>query len=225
MDKIMRALIVVLVIGLLAFAPIGARAQTPLVPTQIIIGASGVPDANGSMTVQAVLGDSQGHPISKAVIYFTSQTNFLSGTSDVVLAQAVTNASGQAVAHFTDTFSGPMPLSAEFKGDAQYAPSNVTVQVGGASGGQEYVDHVGVDLPGYNVPPVGGAAAASVGLSRRGFSGFIQSLWPAMNGWPIAAVLLLVWSLYFFAMTFVLRVARAGVASADLPDFDSRRSP
>ncbi len=224
MDKITRVLIAGLVIGISVFAPLSVSAQSALQPTQIIIGAPGAPDANGSMTVQAVLGDSEGHPISKAVVYFTTQVQFLSGKSDVVLAQAVTGANGQAVATFTDTFSGAIPLSAEFKGDAQYAPSNVTVQVGGASGGQEYVDHVGVDLPGYNVPPVGGAAAASVGLSQRGFSGFVQSLWPAMNGWPIAAVLLLVWSLYFFAVTFVFRVARAADGPAELPDFESRRS-
>ncbi len=166
------------------------------------------------VTVQAVLGDSQGHPISKEVIYFTSQSTFLGHTSDVVLAQAVTNAQGQAVVRFIDDFSGSALLSAEFRGDAEYAPCSTSVQISESGAGQVYVDHIGVDLPGFNVPPVG-AAQASLGLSQPGIAGFIANLWPAMNGWPIAAVLLLVWSMYLLAVTFVFRVAAAGEDPAD----------
>ena len=161
--------------------------------------------------MQAVLADSQGHPISKAVVYFTTQQNFLGSTSDVVLAQAVTNANGQAVAEFTDNFSGAFALQAEFRGDTQYAPSNATAQIGAAAMAQVYVEHVGVDLPGFNVPPVG-VPMASVQSPQAGIAGFIQSLWPAMNGWPVAAVLFLVWSMYLFAVRFVFRVAAFGQA-------------
>ncbi len=224
MDKIIiRALLITTALFALACATQTARAQTALEPTQIMIGADGAPDASGHMTVQALLADSQGHPISKATIFFTTQGTFLSDKSDVVLAEAVTNAKGQAVGHFADDFSGSIPLSAEFRGDSQYAASNATAQVGGAAGGQAYEDHIGVDLPGFNVPPVA-APKASVQGPQGGLDGFIQSLWPAMNGWPVAAVLLLVWSMYFFAVTFVFRVAVSGNEPGETSDFDARRS-
>ncbi len=224
MDKrIARGLIIAMALCAMAFATRTARAQAALQPTQIMIGADGAPDASGFMTVQALLADDQGHPISKETIYFTTQAKFLSDKSDVVLAQAVTNANGQAVARFADDFSGSIALSAEFRGDAQYAASNATVQVGGAAGGQAYEDHIGVDLPGLNVPPVGAPMAAVQG-PQRGLDGFIQSLWPMMNGWPVAAVLLLVWSMYFFAVTFVFRVAASGDEAGEASDLDGRRS-
>ena len=37
------------------------------------------------MTVQAILGDSRGRPISKEVIYFTTQAKFLNGKGNVVI--------------------------------------------------------------------------------------------------------------------------------------------
>jgi hypothetical protein len=207
MDKMMvRALMIAMAFYFLAFAPWTVHAQNPLQPTQILIGAPATPKPGGLLTVQAVLADSQGHPISEAVVYFTTQQKFLGSTSDVVLAQGVTNASGQAVVQFADDFSGAFALQAEFRGDTQYAPSNAATQVGAADAAQVYVEHIGVDIPGFNVPPVG-APMASVQSPQPGISGFIQSLWPAMNGWPIAAVLLLVWSMYLFAITFVFRAA------------------
>jgi hypothetical protein len=215
MDKmIVRALMIAMAFNFLAFAPRTVHAQSPLQPTQILIGAPATPKPGGLLTVQAVLADSQGHPISKAVVYFTTQQKFLGSTSDVVLAQAVTNANGQAIAEVADNFSGAFALQAEFRGDTQYAPSNATAQVAAAAMAQVYVEHVGVDLPGFNVPPVG-APMASIGSRQDGIAGFIQSLWPAMNGWPIAAVLFLVWSMYLFAVRFIFRVAALAGEDAD----------
>ncbi|HEX8992056.1 MAG TPA: Ig-like domain-containing protein [Anaerolineales bacterium] len=223
MDKmIVRALIITMVLSVLALAPQAVRAQAALQPTQIVIAAPARSNVGGRVTVQAVLADSQGHPISKAVIYFTTQAKFLSETSDVVLAQGVTNGKGQAVAEFANDFSGTLTLQAEFRGDTQYAPSNAQTQIGTAGNQQVYAEHVGVDLPGFNVPPVG-APKAAVG-AQPGILGVIQGLWPAMNGWPVAAVLLLVWSMYFFAVTFVFRVAALGGADPDPTSADPGRS-
>ncbi len=220
MDKItVRALTIAAVLVVLACAAGPAAAQSAQQGTQIIMGGPSQSQAGAALTVQAVLADSQGHPISKAVIYFTSQSTFLGRTSDVVLAQAVTNAKGQAVATLVDDFSGTATLSAEFRGDTQYAPCNTSIQVGETGGGQVYVEHIGVDLPGFNVPP-GGTPRASLSVSQNSLSSFVASLWPAMNGWPVAAVLLLVWSMYLLAVTFVFRVAAGGAdngAPADQP--------
>ncbi len=218
----MRALLAAMVLGFLALAPRTARAQSALEPTQIVIGAPAQSNPGASLTVQALLTDSQGHPISKAVIYFTTQGTFLHDSSDVVLAQAMTNGSGQAVAQFADDFSGTIELRAEFRGDAQYAPSDATTSIATAGEQQVYAEHVGVDIPGLNVPPVR-APMASVQSPLGGIWGFVASLWPAMNGWPLAAILLLVWSMYLLAVRFVFRVAALGSEPEELPEFDSRR--
>ena len=215
MDKrIVQALMIAMAFNFLAFAPRMVHAQSPLQPTQILIGAPSTPKAGELFTVQAVLADSQGRPISKAVVYFTTQQKFLGSTSDVVLAQAVTNANGQAIAELTDNFSGAFALQAEFRGDTQYAPSNATVQVAATAMEQVYVEHVGVDLPGFTVPPVV-APKASIQSPQQGIAGFVQNLWPAMNGWPIAAVLFLVWSMYLFAVRFIFRVATLAPEDAE----------
>ncbi len=220
MDKItMRLAAMAALLAALVFAAGSASAQSAQQGTQIMMGGPAQSQAGASITMQAVLADSQGHPISKAVIYFTSQSTFLSDTSDVVLAQAVTNAKGQAVATLVDDFSGTATLSAEFRGDTQYAPCNTSIQVGETGGGQVYVEHIGVDIPGFNVPP-GGTPRASLSVSQNSLTSFLASLWPAMNGWPVAAVLLLVWSMYLLAVTFVFRVAAGGAddgAPADQP--------
>ena len=142
-------------------------------------------------------------------------------TGDVVLAQALTNADGQAVAEFVNNFSDSITLRAEFRGDEQYAASNADTQIGAVNQGQVYVEHVGVDIPGFNVPPVLGASRAAVQSSRFEIGRFVQSLWPAMNGWPVAAVLIIVWSLYLLAVRFVLRVAALGSEAGESTSVES----
>ncbi len=217
-----RVLSAALTLSILAFTPLSAQAQNSLQATQIVIGAPAQSNAGQTLTVQAVLADSQGHPISKAVVYFTTQTSFLGRKGDVVLAQAVTDEKGQAVAEFADDFSGAFNLNAEFRGDTQYAPSNATAQVTTAEDGQVYIEHVGVDIPGFNVPPVS-PRMVYVDSPRPNVWRFIQNLWPAMNGWPVAAVLILVWSMYLVAVRFVWRVAALGSKPEELPPYDSRR--
>ena len=220
MDKIIRALLLAIFLTVFAMTSGIASAQGMQEPTQIVVGAPTQSKLGETLTVQAVLADSNGHPISKATIYFTTETTFLGKKSDVVLAQAITNGNGQAVAHFSNDFSGALTLQAEFPGDQQYAASNATIQVATSGEGQVYVDHVGVDIPGFNVPPVG-ATVASL-QTQSGSARFIQSLWPAMNGWPIAAVLLLVWSMYLLAVRFVFRVAALGNEKEEKLSFEER---
>lgn len=201
-----RALVMALIIILPALAPHAARAQSQQEPTQIGIGAPAQSNVGERLTVQAVLVDSHGHPIPQETVYFTTQADFLHNSGDVVLAQAVTNKKGQAVAHFTDDFSGTITLQAEFRGDAQYTASNATTQIAMAGQNQVYAEHVGVDIPGFNVPP---RAPAMASVQYSGFNAwhFIDSLWPAMNAWPIAAVLIIVWSMYLLAVSFIFRIA------------------
>ncbi len=148
-----RGLVMMIVIILPALAPNAAQAQSQQEQSQISIGAPGQSNAGELLTVQAMLVDSRGNPISKATVFFTTQADFLHTSGDVVLAQAVTNNKGQAVTQFTDDFSGTITLQAEFRGDSQYAPSNATTQIAMAGQDQVYAEHVGVDIPGFNVSP------------------------------------------------------------------------
>lgn len=223
MDKINRALIIAMVLTFLTVAPYTARAQGMQEPTQIVVGAPSQAKLGEMLTVQAVLADGQGHAISKAVIDFTTETKFLSKSGDVVLAQAITNRNGQAVAQFVNDFSGPLTLRAEFAGDTQYAPSSATILIGIAGAGQVYVEHIGVDIPGFNVPPVS-APVVFIQTPQQRISWFIRNLWPAMNGWPVAAVLLLVWSMYLLAVRFIFRVAALGSEPKEKLSFEERRS-
>ncbi len=220
--RAMRMLMVVGLASVTAFFTQTARAQNTQMPTQIAVGGPAQSQAGQALTVQAVLADNQGHPISKEAIYFTTPSTFLGDSSEVVLAEAVTNADGQAVAQFADDFSGTMELRAEFRGDGQYAASAAAIQITTTGEGQVYVEHVGVDIPGFNVPPVS-APAASLDSQQQSLPGFIQNLWPAMNGWPVAAVLLLVWSMYLLVVTLIVRIAAQGSEAEELPPFDSRR--
>ncbi len=196
-------------LSVLILAPQPVRAQAALQQTQTMIGAPAQAELGKPLTVQALLTDSQGHPISKAVIYLTVQASFLHDSSDEVLAQAVTNGSGQAVATFADDLAGTVTLNAEFRGDNQYSPSSASTPIAASSDQQVYAEHVGVDLPGLNVPPISRSYAA-IQSPLSSLWNFVAGLWPAMNGWPLAAALLLVWSNYFLAVTFVFRLAALG---------------
>ncbi len=217
-----RLLAILLLFCFLGLAPQAARAQNALQGTQIMIGAPAQADLGTPITVQALLTDSQGHPLSKEVVYFTVQESFLHKSSDEVLAQATTNGSGQAVATFADDFSGSITLNAEFKGDQEYAPSSASTPLIADGQQQVYAEHVGVDVPGLNVPPLSRSMAA-IQSPLAPVWDFIGGLWPAMNGWPLAAALLLVWANYFLAVTFVFRVAGLG-RNPDEGSVDPRRS-
>ncbi len=219
MDKVklrpslLAATICLLVLGL--WVPsLTAHALDSLEPTQMLIGSPPTVTLGQHVMVQAVLGDSQGRPISKAHIYFTTEAQFLGDQNEVVLAEAVTNSNGQAVAEIVDDFSYSINLRAEFKGDSQYAPSEATMQINAASERQVYSEHVGVAIPGYNVPPAS-VPMASVQAPHPGLAQFVQSLWPAMTGWPVAAVLILVWSMYLLAVMVLLRVPKSAGDSTD----------
>lgn len=207
MDKItIKALIVTMLLGFLVFAPVVVHAQSQLEPTQILVGAPSQAALGEPLTMQAVLADSKGHAISKAEIYFTETATFLGNTNNMVLAQAVTNGKGQATVQIVNDLSGTVTLNAEFRGDTQYAPSIASAQINITGEKQLYNEHIGVDIPGFNVPPFAGDSQASL-QQQTGIMGFIQGLWPVMNGWPVAAVLFIVWSMYLLAVRSVFRVA------------------
>ncbi|HEU5288257.1 MAG TPA: hypothetical protein VFV20_07635, partial [Candidatus Limnocylindria bacterium] len=62
----------------------------------------------------------------------------------------------------------------------------------------------GVRVPGLNEAPRAGVVLGEA----NAVAAMGAQLWPALSGWPIAAVLVIVWSLYAFVALLVIRVAR-----------------
>jgi hypothetical protein len=211
-----------LLFGFLVFTPMAVHAQSQLEPTQILVGAPSQTTLGEPLTMQAVLVDSKGHAISKAEIYFTESATFLSNTNNMVLAQAVTNGKGQAIAQIVNDLSETIILNAEFRGDTQYGPSNASVQINVKGEKQVYNEHIGVEIPGLNMPPFAGDAQGSF-QRQPGIVGFIEGLWPAMNGWPVAAVLFIVWSMYLLAVRSIFRIAALAKENEATASTGSRR--
>ncbi len=186
--------------------PRSALAQSAKEATAIRVGAPAQLALGAVATVQAVLVDSTGIPIPNATVDFTNPATFLSASGEMVLAQARTNGNGQAVAQFTNTISGAITLHARFRGDDRYAPSDATTPINIGGDAQLYIPQVGVQIPGLNQPPPM-AASASLGRTSNFLGPDIPSLWPSMSGWPIALILIIIWSLYVLVVGLVFRVA------------------
>ena len=164
-------------------------------PTQITVAVPAQVPLGQTIEAQARLLDGTGGPIAKAIIKFSAPLAFLGSSNDVVLAQATTDASGIADVQFELRTTGPLEVHAVFAGDDRHAPATAAAAVAVQGDQQLYVQRAGVPVPGLNEAPPQVSAA--------------DSFWPALSGWPIALVLITVWSLYAFVALLVARIARA----------------
>jgi hypothetical protein len=131
---------------------------------------------------------------------------FLTGSGKMVIAEAVTDKDGRVQADIDNQTSGDITLLAEFHGNDQYAASSASAPINVTGDDQQYAEDIGVHIPLFNTPP-------SLALTAGGNVTVIgAALWPSMTGWPIAAVLITIWALYFLVITHLFRVARAGEA-------------
>ncbi len=198
-------------LALLALAmPGAALAQVALEPTAMSIGAPSGARLGEKVTLQARLVDSSGAPMPEAkVVFVRPSAEFLSATDDVVIADAVTDKQGLAVATYEVRSSGQLPISAEFQGDERHAASKADAQmsVGGAAQ-PLYVQQAGVRIPILNSAPPMGPTMGSEEQPLFGLLSVISGLWPRLSFWPIAAVLLVVWSLYASVVRLLFRIAR-----------------
>lgn len=186
----------------LALVPAAALAQTVgSQPTAIGVAVAPRAELGQEVQVQARLVTASGAAIPKAVIFFTTPVTFLNASGDMVVARATTDAQGIGTAVFQVRQSGQVAVKAEFRGDATYAPAKASTQLQVVGSAQLYDQKAGVHLPGLNAP----VAQDQVG-------------WPhwALSGWPIAAALMIVWSLFGTAVYFLTRIpAGAGGGEQD----------
>ncbi|MBI4494035.1 MAG: hypothetical protein HY690_14695 [Chloroflexi bacterium] len=201
-----------LALALLALAAPGAAfAQTTAEPTTISVALPATAELGQLVTLQARLLDGSGQPLARAAVLFTSPSSFLNVSGDAVVGRAMTDEQGLAVATFEVRSAGQIAIQAEFRGSARLAPARgeATMAVGEAAR-QLYVQQAGVRVPGLNAPPAVGPLAMMDEASIPSPLAALYALWPSMSGWPIAAVLLTIWSLYVFVVALLFRVARAG---------------
>lgn len=199
----------------LAAAP-AALAQPALAPTAISIGAPATATLGQRVTLQARLVDGSGAPLAKATVFFTSPLAFLNGSGDVVLAQATTDKDGLAVTEYEVRSTGQLTIQAEFRGNDAYGPSKAGATMTVTGDGQLYIQHAGLHVPGLNAGPARAPALVNGKLVLERVPG-TSALWPTMSGWPLAAILLTVWSLYAFVVTLIFRVARADDTTTSAP--------
>ncbi len=153
--------------------------------------------------LDAKVVSASGAPLANLKVTFTSPASFLNTSGEVVIATATTNAAGIAEGQFQARRSGTLTINAAFAGDSQHAAARTSASLPVTGDGQLYVQSAGVKLPGLNATSTG----ATTSSPRWAFS-----------GWPIAAVLLIVWSLYGTAVFFMSRIAGA----SDLPQEASK---
>ena len=194
---------VALVAAALIVLPGAARAQSPGLPTAIAVAAPASAQLGQTITVKAKLVDASGNVFPQARVDFTSPEEFLNNTGDMVVTSATTGADGVATAQFQVRRSGPLTVKAVFRGDRTYAAAEAATTLNVTGSTQLYVQHVLPSVPGINASPVG--AFGTAGGTR----------W-LLTGWPIAAVLLIVWSSYASAVFLMSRIAAAAGAEPEL---------
>lgn len=190
-----------------------AFAEAPSGTTNITLTVTKSVRFGEDVGLSARLVDATGAAISGAKVAFVApDTYFLGTTSDVLIAEVQTSKDGVAEARYQARDGGWLAVRAEFRGNDRYAAARATARVlVDEPPRQLYVEHAGVQVPGLNAPPSLRSTnlQMDVGTTSTPPSG-LAGLWPRISAWPIALVLLIVWSLYAVAVRQMFRIASAG---------------
>ena len=171
----------------------GSQAGAADLPaTRVVLALPAQATIGQEISAQARLTDAQGVPIAGAQLKFTEVEAFLGNESRALLADGITDKTGTVTVTFDLRTEGDHQIRAGFGGDERYAFSNATATITLTGSAQLYVQNAGVRVPGLN-------------------DGLIAGIFPRLSGWPIALVLLIVWSLYLYVAILVGRISRAEV--------------
>ena len=183
----------------------GQAAGQEVPPTTIELALPPAAAIGQPVRGQARLLDADGSPVGGALLNVTAIVDFLGASGRVALAEAMTGADGVAELELDLRSAGAHEVRVAFAGDQRHAASNKVARIEISDAGQLYREHVGIRVPGLNEAPVFGEADGEAG---SGIAAFVAGLWPALSGWPIALVLIIVWSLYGYVAVLVARIAR-----------------
>ncbi|HET6701825.1 MAG TPA: NrfD/PsrC family molybdoenzyme membrane anchor subunit [Gemmatimonadaceae bacterium] len=198
---------VLAVVGSAAGLMLGGQAGADdRIGTQITASVPAAAALGQGIEARARLTDGDGRPIAKAVVAFSAQRTFLGTTDLAVLAETTTDASGVATAIVELRLAGTFEIRAVYLGDEGHAPAMASAPITITGDAQLYVQSAGVRVPGLNEAPLTGTVVLG---EPNGLLRAVSGLWPALSGWPIALVLLTIWSLYFFVAYLVTGIARA----------------
>jgi hypothetical protein len=182
----------------LAARPVMAVGQEP---TAIAIAAPATATLGDTVTVQARLVSSAG-PIEKATVDFVLPATFLNIDGDMAVASGTTDADGLATATFEARITGDLKVKAMFPGDNKYAASEAATPMSVGGSKQLYVPDIGIRLRGVTSSPIGQDSTVSHWL---------------LSGWPIGALLVLVWSTYGAAVFFMSRISADASHDPEVP--------
>lgn len=160
-------------------------------PSTVTVAAPASVPVGQNVTVQARVAGTSG-PIIKATVQFVVPTGFLKATADMVVGTGVTDAQGLATATFQARMTGDLQVKAVFAGDNTYAASAGAAPMSVSGSQQLYVPDLGIRLRGVNSSPVAQDGKVSHWL---------------LSGWPIGALLLVIWLTYAAAVYFMSRIS------------------
>ena len=169
----------------------GSAAAAGSQPAAIAVAAPANVKLGQTVMVEARLTDASG-AIVKATVQFAIPSSFLKATSDMVVATGVTNGSGLATATFQARSSGSLQVKAVFAGDTNHAAASATAPLTVVGNTELYTPDKGVQLAGITSSP---------------FSANSQASHWVLSGWPIGAILVIVWSTYGTAVYFMSRIS------------------
>jgi hypothetical protein len=169
----------------------GQAAAAGQEPSALAVAAPATATLGQKVTVQARLVGANG-PIVKAAIQFVVPATFLNTAGDMLVGIGTTDGDGLATAEFEARMTGALQVKAVFRGDTTYAASTASAPVSISGSNQLYVPDIGIRLRGLNTTPIGQEGTAGHWL---------------LTGWPIGALLVLIWSTYAVAVFFMSRIS------------------
>lgn len=181
---------------LLAFGHATAAGQEP---TALAVTAPANATLGEQVTVQARLGMSSG-PIAKATVLFAVPTNFLNSPGDMIVGSGITDSDGLASVQFEARMTGSLQVKAIFAGNDTYAASSGTAPLSVGGSQQLYKPDLGIRLRGITATPIGEDSSVGHWL---------------LSGWPIGALLIVIWSAYAAAIFFMSRISAEGTAPVE----------
>lgn len=192
----LRIAVCLIAVAVAALASVGGASAAGQQQATLAVTAPASATLGDQVSVQAKLTSAAG-PIVKAAVDFVIPTTFLNGSGDMVVAHGVTDGQGQATGSFEARSTGALQLKVVFRGNDTYAAATAAASAPLAVTGNEqlYVPDIGIRLRGLNTTPTGQAT---------GFAHWF------LSGWPIGAVLTLIWSMYAAAVYFMAQVVAEG---------------
>jgi hypothetical protein len=140
-------------------------------------------------------------PIAKVAVEFAVPTNFMNNAGDMVVGTGITDSDGVASVQFEARMTGSLQVKAIFAGNDTYAASFATAPLSVGGSQQLYKPDIGIRLRGITATPIGQDSSVGHWL---------------LSGWPIGALLIVIWSAYAVAVFFMSRISAEATGTPEV---------